>query len=292
VSTRILEGEHLPTRLRELARPPERVYLRGTLPVGPAVAVVGTRHPTEAGTEFAATLARELVEHGVVVASGGASGIDRAAHEAALEGRGVTLVVAPGGLERPFPGEHRELFHRIVASGGAYLSLVPDHVRARRGSFFSRNGCLAALCDALIVVEAPVRSGARNAVKQARRLGRPVYAVPHSPWNPAGRGCNAELRNGARLLESARDVLQHLPLGVQPSSERTEYRQGGFGELASGDDVGKVRRALGAGALSADDVCARTGVPAPRVQAALLSLCLAGEVVIDGAGVIRAGRSS
>src|SRR5690606_32176743 len=110
-----------------------------------------------------------------------------------------------------------ELFRRIVAERGAYVSLVPDDVAATQPAFFRRNACLAALAHAVVVVQAPRRSGARNAAAWARRLGRPLLVVPSAPWIERGLGCLLELRRGAQLCESARNVLQVLEqLGVTP----------------------------------------------------------------------------
>jgi DNA processing protein len=247
------------------------------------VAVVGTRHPTAGGRKLARALAADLARAGIAVISGGASGIDAAAHEGALSAGGATVVVAPSGFERPFPPENAGLFERVVAEGGAYLALFPDPQPALRSGFFARNACLAALCHALVVVEAPLRSGARNAAKHARSLGRRVFAVPHSPWNSAGRGCNLELRAGAKLAESAADILPHLAGMQAPGAADVQLELQGMSELS---DARAVAGAVRAGATTTEAVCAVSGVPPARVQAVLLSLSLAGVVRVDAAGVI------
>lgn len=142
--------------------------------------------------------------------SGGAKGIDTAAHRGALGVAGKTVVVAPSSFDRPFPEENAELYDRVLASGGGYVTDCPPGTAATRAHFFPRNQYLVALCHAVVIVEAPVRSGARNAAKQARRLGRPLLVVPGSPWSPASRGCILELQRGARLVASAREVLRVL----------------------------------------------------------------------------------
>lgn len=295
----VLADERLPLRLRDLARVPERVYLRGELPRGPMVALVGTRHPSKPAAEFAHQLSRELSAAGVTVASGGAEGIDTEAHRGALEAGVPTVVVAPAGFERPFPEKNAELFERIVASGGAYLSLVPDEVPATRGAFFRRNGCLVALAHVLVVVEAGYRSGARNAAAQARHLGRSVLVVPAAPWNARGQGCLAELRGGARLCERAGDVLVELEresLHAIPRLPPETPRQAAFCFDSAAPEPGEeperaVLAALDRGARHLDDVCRLTGLRAERAQALLLTLELRGVLVAGPDGLTRRTKS-
>jgi len=206
----ILEGAALPPEVRDLPEPPARLFLHGQAPRGPRVAIVGTRRPTEEALVYAEALARHLAERGVAILSGGAKGIDAGAHRGALHVAGITLVVAPSGFERPYPSDHRALFEQIVAGGGGYLSSFPATAEPLPQRFFERNALLAALCHALVVVEAPLRSGARNAAAWARRLGRACFVVPAPPWNERGRGCIAELQLGARALSGPEDVLRWL----------------------------------------------------------------------------------
>ncbi|MCA9641461.1 MAG: DNA-processing protein DprA, partial [Myxococcales bacterium] len=206
--SRILEGASLPPRLRDLEDPPERLWLRGELPSGPMVAVVGTRKPTAQGREFAERLVRDLARRGVTILSGGAVGIDQTAHEATLEASGQTLVVAPGSFERPYPDEHAALFKRVLGHGGGYLSVVPDGNVAEPWGFFRRNSVMAALAHVVVAIESTVRSGTRNTTSRARKLGRPVFWPPASPWDKKRSGFAAEYRlGGVTPLFDARDVL-------------------------------------------------------------------------------------
>jgi DNA processing protein len=215
-SPQLLEGAALPLCLQHLPRPPARLYLHGILPHGPRVAIVGTRGPTEAALEYAGYLAKWLAERGVAVVSGGAKGIDAAAHQGALAASGCTLVVASSSFDRPFPWEHRQLFEDIVAGGGGYVSRFERGVGPRRHQFLDRNGLMVALSQAVILVEAPLRSGARNAAQWARRLARPCFVVPSPPWNERGRGCILELQLGAWALGEPEEVLRAIeePAGM------------------------------------------------------------------------------
>jgi DNA processing protein len=205
-----LVGSALPAVLSELPTPPEELFLHGELPVGPCVAIVGTRRPTLEAALYAFQLAQCLAAAGVCVVSGGALGIDTQAHQGALTGGGKTLVVAPSSFDRPYPLENSSLYAQILAKGGGFLSAFETDVPARTPHFFTRNSHLVALCHAVVLVEAPFRSGARNAALWARKLRRPLFVVPAPPWNPRGLGCIVELKLGALPLYSYRDVLECL----------------------------------------------------------------------------------
>jgi DNA processing protein len=292
--SRVLEGTTLPVRLTDLEVPPKKVHLLGELPRGPAVAIVGTRAATREGRRFAGHLAASLCRRGIAVISGGAEGIDTRAHQGALRVHGTTVVVAPAGIQKPYPEGNGALFRRILARGGAYLSLQPDDGPAPRGGFFARNACLVALAHAVVVVEADLKSGARNAAKWARRLGRPLLAVPWSPWLEHGEGCNLELRLGAKVCTGVRDVLRELEriLVVPPGSSaparrpRSAPRQAALAFAERPIDPGTlaVLRAVEGGARHLDAVCAASGLPPGEAQRHVLTLTLEGVLVADPGG--------
>lgn len=197
------EGEALPY-----------LYVRGGLSNLPGVAVVGTRKPSAEAVAFTYELVQDLVEAGLCIWSGGAMGIDGAAHEAALLAGGATVVVMGGGLDRPYPPQHRELFARVLARGeagmGALMARVPDEVPPLPIGFCKRNELLAAGTEATVVIQAGYKSGARNTAAAARRLGRLLFAVPYAPWDVQGQGCALELAQGAKAVTCAADVLAGL----------------------------------------------------------------------------------
>lgn len=305
----VLTGDRLPPRLMDLPDPPSALYLRGELPRGPAVAIVGTRNPTPEATRFARRLAGELARAGITILSGGAKGIDTAAHVGAFAAGQPTVVVAPAGYAAPYPLRNAELFQRIVARDGAYLSLVPDDEPARPAAFFPRNGCLVALAHAVIVVQAGVRSGARNAAAQARRLGRPLLVVPWSPSVSRGGGCLVELRLGALVCERARDVLSVLDkAGVRPVSLSSKRRRRGnsgaprrphseesvnhFEPLPLPSELDRVVLALRGGALYPDQLVAEAGLSPAQVQEVLLTLKLRGVLVANPSGRLELANSA
>lgn len=285
-----LSGPRLPPRLADLEEPPERLYLEGVLPRGPAVAIVGTRHPSAEAVEFTRGLASELAAAGVAIVSGGALGIDTAAHEGALQAGGVTVVVTVPGFARPYPAENAGLFRRIIESGGAYLSLFPEHVVATRGAFFARNGCLVALSHALIVSQTKVVGGARNAAAWARRLERPIFVVPHSPWVRQGKGSIIELRLGGRPLDGSKDVLTFLRdagLHAVPTGARVPSSQGELWSHSDAPATDPVLQALREGAVHTDEIVDRTGLSLAAVQQRILTLALSGVLVPGPLGSLK-----
>ena len=300
----------MPARLSDLRDPPEALYVRGELPRGPSVAIVGTRSPTVEGERFARTLAAELAEAGIAILSGGAKGIDTAAHRGALSARGCTVVVAPAGFARAYPEENEQLFLRVVREGGCYVAGVPDDEPATRPRFFARNAYMVALAHVVVVVQAGFRSGARNAAAQARRLGRPLLVVPSAPWVGRGVGCLEELRLGARLCTGSADVLGALveagctPIPVTKARPRASYKvkskrrgsgaaacpddgpiAGGFGnDSKRSSNTEQVLELVRAGADHPDQISARAGLSASETQRVLLTLRLRGVLACDPTG--------
>lgn len=260
------------------------------------MAIVGTRRPTPEASAFAATLASDLVGVGVPVCSGGAIGIDTAAHRGCLDAGGATLVVSPSSLDRPYPRENAALFDEIVERGGGIVSAYPPGTRAAFATFFERNAVLAALAHVVVVVESAIRGGARNAASAARRAGRPVLVVPGAPWNPRASGCIVELRNGAPLVTSFKDVLRRLPepfaslasdRSVGSPARRTISTEQSPSEEARrvlGPEGHLIVSAIESGATHVDAVCAVSGLPIATVQAMLLTLTLQGILVSDRSG--------
>lgn len=289
----VLSAAELPPGLRELERPPQVLYFHGSPPRPPIVAMVGTRYPSKQGVAFAESIAREVSSAGVMVASGGAEGIDTAVHRGALEGAGRTLVVAPSGFRRPYPEMNKELFERVVRRGGSYVSEFDSDVSAQRHHFFRRNSLLVAMSSLVIVVEAPLRSGARNAALWGRRLGRPVLVVAHSPWNTRGTAWIVEHRLGATLISHSRDVLELLSrrnehaVGIQGSDDAPSVETVQLGlPLATGSEPERILAALRVSPQHLDDLVRLTGLSADRVQVVVVDLMMDSRVRLNSAGVV------
>ncbi len=274
-----------PASLDRLPDPPSQLRVAGRLPaLAGAVAVVGTRYADDDALDFARELGRALAAAGRAVISGGALGIDGAAHQGALEAGGCTVAVLANGFDPPYPRGHVRLFERIAGTG-ALLSEQPDGTPPVRWSFLARNRLIAALAEAVVVVQAPVRSGALSTAAFAVRLEKQVFTVPYAPWQVRGQGCLGLLRRGARICTSARDVLSVRPHGSG----------GGFAQAPNGaedrhdfnelDDVAQtVLRALGGRPRHPDELASALGMRIMTIQQALLQLLLQGLASEQGPG--------
>jgi DNA processing protein len=214
----VIRRRDLPPLLRAIHDPPARLYLRGdgdpALLAGPAVAIVGARACSSYGAQVARMLGRELAAAGVVVVSGLARGIDAEAHRGALETEGQTVAVLGCGIDRDYPAAHAELARRISESGGIVSEYEPG-IEPAPWRFPARNRIIAALADAVVIVEARSRSGALITVDLAMEIGRPIYAVPGEITSALSAGTNELLQHGhATAITSARDVLTTLGIGL------------------------------------------------------------------------------
>lgn len=210
---------HYPALLKEIPHRPALLYGKGALPQQkPHIAVVGTRRPTRYGSEAAAAITQELADAGVVVVSGLATGIDTVAHRTALEANGSTLAVLGSGTAKHviFPAENRGLAERIIASGNALISEHPPETTPRKEFFPQRNRIISGLCQGVCIIEARERSGALITARLAIEQNREVFAVPGSIFSPTSRGPHTLIQEGAKLITSARDILEELGIAPQP----------------------------------------------------------------------------
>ena len=243
---------------------------------GRTVAVVGARAPSEAARAHARTLGEALARAGVCVVSGLALGIDAGAHEGSLAGGGPTVGVLGGGHRRFFPRRNRDLAARILDAGGAVLSPFAPDEPARPAQFLQRNGVVAALADAVVVVEAAARSGALNTAGWAADLGIDVLAYPGDVDRPKAAGCNALIRDGATLARGPDDVLEALGLGRSGTPAGGRARAEAF-ERASPLER-RILTVLAGGPVDFETVLARAEASVPEVAATLVALEIAGAI--------------
>jgi len=203
--------ERYPAQLKEIADPPPVLFVKGDPEYlsRPQIAMVGSRNPSSVGMNTALEFAKALAEAGYVITSGMALGIDAASHRGALNAGGATIAVVGTGLDRVYPACHKSLASDIVASG-AMISEFPLTTRAKAGHFPRRNRLISGLCQGLLVVEAAQQSGSLITARLALEQNREVFAIPGSIHNPLARGCNALIRQGAKLVETAEDVFEEL----------------------------------------------------------------------------------
>ncbi len=269
----------VPLRDKPQGRAPLALWVIGPVRIDQvcrrAAAVVGTRACTAYGEHVAADLSAGLVEHDVAIVSGGAYGIDGAAHRAALAAEGVTVAVLAGGVDVLYPAGHSALLHRI-ARHGLLISEYPPGVRPARHRFLTRNRLVAALSGATVVVEAGIRSGTASTAAWARALGRVVCAVPGPVTSSTSVGCHALLRAGAELVTRAEEVVEIVGSAGELAAELPR-------PVALLDDLGDSERLVyeampARGAKTPDEIAVAAGLPAALVLGPLALLELAGLV--------------
>jgi len=282
-----------PKRLHDLSDAPDELRIVGDFPdLSLVVSVVGTRLADDEALDFTHSLARKLAFEGAVIVSGGAVGIDRAAHEGALDGGGRTIVVLPIGFDQPYPPANYDLFERVV-DAGCLLTEVPDGTDMQKGRFLTRNRLVAALGHSTVVVQAPARSGALSTARHAKALGRRVFATPASPWDPRGSGNLTLLRAGATICMGPDDVLSGSAVGagvLTASDPKNGQDNHNYSNLSQSEQ--QILDALRGRARHAEDLCQRTGIPAFEVQRSILGLLVRGLVEEKPGGRFKSCRRS
>jgi DNA processing protein len=267
-----------PGLLNLISRPPPVLFLNGRkeLLMSPQLAIVGSRNPTPAGVDNARAFARHLSCSGLTICSGLAQGIDGAAHEGALYGKGSTIAVTGTGMDRIYPASHRDLAHRIAAEG-LLVSEFPLGVGPNKKNFPRRNRIISGLSMGCLVVEATRKSGSLITAQYALEQGREVYAIPGSIHSPMARGCHWLIRQGAKLVETADDIIEELPPVVLSDTELPAELADSIQPMNDdtadlSDDERSLMEALGHDPATIDTLVDRTGWVVEHVSALLLDL--------------------
>ena len=275
-----LGDEAYPELLAGIPGPPERLYVVGDPEILhlPALAIVGSRNPTSGGAQNAFEFARHLGRTGFCIVSGLAQGIDAAAHRGALAAKAPTVAFLGHGIDRVYPAVNHDLA-REIARHGALVSEFPLGTAPNRTLFPQRNRLISGLSLGTLVVEAARRSGSLITARLASEQGREVFAIPGSIHNPLTRGCHQLIRQGAKLVEAADDIvaelaplaghmLQMIDTAVSPHEAGAEVDE----------EYVKLLEALGHDPVSADEIVERSGLTIDQVSSMLLILELEGKV--------------
>lgn len=263
-------SSNYPHMLREICDPPGILFVRGELRPQDnlGIAIVGSRHGTQYGLAQAERLAASLARAGLTIVSGLARGVDAAAHRGALAAGGRTLAVLGSGILNLYPPEHAELAVQVAAQG-AILSESPPHSPPLSGAFPQRNRIISGLSLGVIIVEAALQSGALITARLALEQGREVFAVPGRVDNRMSRGCHRLIRDGAKLVESADDVLEELGPLVTPTASADGQTVHHPAELLLNECERQVLSAISSERITVDEVVRNTGLPVPQVLATL-----------------------
>ena len=279
-----------PRSLFSIADPPPVLYVKGRteLLARPSIAIVGSRNATIQGQQNAERFAQALSHAGLTVVSGLALGIDAAAHQGALvaslsASQGSTIAVTGTGLDLVYPARHRELAHRIAAEG-CLVSEYPLSTPAISANFPRRNRLISGLSQGVLVVEAAAQSGSLITARSALEQGREVFAIPGSIHSPLAKGCHQLIRQGAKLVESAQDILEELRWQGSPTA--TEQTPPVRSSSASPAQT-RLLECIGHDPVSADALAERSGLSMAQLQAGLLELEMQGHLEMLAGGLYR-----
>lgn len=275
------EEDDYPPLLSQTANPPAVLFYKGAVPdFEKTIAIVGSRKATAYGLQTAETFARGLSAAGVTVVSGGARGIDSSSHLGALSAKGTTVVVCAFGLDRVYPAENRNLFHRIVDEGGTLLSEYPLGTPPLGRQFPARNRIIAGMSRGTVVVEAAERSGSLITSDFALEEGRDVFAVPGSIYLPGCKGTNQLIRNGAICCTGVEDILSEYHWNEEKGTESKKS----FREQLTLEEEMVYRFCCIDEEATSEEILQRSGLSVPKLTMLLLQLQLKGYIKETGPG--------
>ena len=268
-----INDDRYPSQLKEISDPPPVLFVRGNaqLLVLPQIAIVGSRNPSTQGLETAFDFAKTLCQYGFVITSGLALGIDAASHRGALSVGGYTIAVAGTGLDRVYPARHKDLAMELVKTG-AMISEFPPGTIAKANHFPRRNRIISGLSQGLLVVEAAKESGSLITARMALEQNREVFAIPGSIHNPLARGCNALIREGAKLVETTQHIFEELSQYIQHDECSFQTHEKSTLDLEQQTLLNLVMFSP----TSIDDLVAKTELPVAEIASMLLILELQG----------------
>jgi DNA processing protein len=268
-----LADDCYPRLLLEISDPPPLLYTAGALGLlqHPSLAVVGSRNATAQGERNAESFAQALSDAGFAIVSGLALGIDAAAHRGGLSGRASTIAVLGTGIDVRYPRRNAPLAEQIAARG-LLVSEFPLGTAPAASNFPRRNRLISGLAQGCLVVEAALASGSLITARAAADQGREVFALPGSIHSPLSKGCHALIKTGAKLVESADDILAELG-GFRPSGSASTTAA-----LAPEPDAGGLLAHMGHDPVDVDSLCTRAGLSAEQVSSELLRLELDGRI--------------
>ncbi len=281
----LISSDKYPATLKQLPAPPPLLYLRGDIDVLslPQLAIVGSRHPTQSGIQSAKAFSSHFASAGLTITSGLAMGIDTLAHQSTLAANGITIAVCGTGLDSVYPARNRKLADDIAATG-ALISEFPVNTQPRAENFPRRNRIISGISLGTLVVEAAQRSGSLITARYAMEQGRDVFAIPGSIHNPMARGCHRLIRQGAKLVETANDVLEELgPLIKVYHPPQTTAVDTQTPEVLNSDHQ-NILNAIDYDATTIDTIIGKTGLTAEEVSSILLILELEGRIASEPGG--------
>ncbi|HGJ65787.1 TPA: DNA-protecting protein DprA [bacterium] len=273
-----INDENYPDALKSIYDPPPIIYVKGNLPQNNfrSISVVGARNATSYGKSVAEMISGQLANHGIVVISGMAHGIDTSAHNGALNANGHTIAIVANGLDIIYPAENTKLFDRIINSG-AVISEFPMGTKPLRAHFPRRNRLISGMSLGTLVVEASIKSGALITAELALEQGREVFAVPGQILSELSKGTHELIKQGAKLVDSVDDILNELPeYNYQPSEEEKIKHEDEKIESQFTQEEKAIWNVIGLSPIHIDDISKQSNLPTYKVSSTLVMLEIKG----------------
>jgi len=289
-----LNSAEYPERLKQINDAPALLYVHGNLNIlrDPQLGIVGSRNPTQSGHNNAYEFAKHLAQTGLCITSGLALGVDGASHQGAIDGNGPTLAVIATGIDRVYPAKHRELAHSIVETG-AIVSEFPIGTHPDSRHFPRRNRIISAMSYGVLVIEAALKSGSLITARLAMEQNREVFAIPGSIHNPLAKGCHQLIRQGAKLVETAEDILEEMATVIdlnnhqaptKPKIDQNFKNQVAEMHTDLDPEQSVLLNCMGYDPISIDQLVVATDLDAASIAAMLLILELQNYVAANGGG--------
>lgn len=291
-----LHSDEYPPLLKQISNPPPVLYIHGkpSLLKDPQLAIVGSRNPTQGGQTASYDFAYYLSKTGLCITSGLALGVDGNAHQGAINANGPTIAVIATGIDRVYPAKHRDLAHKIVENG-AIISEFPIGTQPKAENFPRRNRIISGLSYGTLVVEAALQSGSLITARLAMEQNREIFAIPGSIHNPLARGCHQLIRQGAKLVETAQDILEEMAGAINielinsPGNDSVQDKlpeNSGHLEIdqQQNEDHQTLLDKMGFDPTPIDQLVVRTGFSPESIAAMLLILELQNQVASNGGG--------
>lgn len=283
-----LGEEKYPEKLIKIRNPPKQIYCEGNIDLlkENIIAIVGSRNYTKNGKKLAEKFTKELVEQGLVIASGLAHGIDTIAHKTTLENRGKTIAILGNGFNNIFPKENTELYNRIIAEGGLIISEYPPEVKAESIYFIKRNRIVSGISIGVLVIEAAYRSGTSITARLAEEQGKKVFVLPHEIGDIHGVGTNNLIKKGAILVTSTKEIIdqfsflkyKEIPKDSNIISKGQEKNVSRVKDINLGKDdkennkYKKVYEIIERNVLDVNEICTKTKISLNEINKYLLLL--------------------
>lgn len=270
-----IKDEEYPSNLKNIPNPPKQLYVLGDEQIlnQKSIAIIGSRVCTEEGAKIAEKFAKELSQKGICIVSGMAKGIDTAAHIGALKAGGKTVAVLGGGFNHIFPKENKKLFLSIIENGGGVVCEYGENTKPEAKRFIQRNRIVSGLSMGVLIIEAKHRSGTSITASFAKSQGKNIFCIPHSLEQKEGIGTNKQIKNGAKLVTTPQEIIEHLNIKTEKVKENKQIK---IDIINIPEEYMPIYKYISVQPINIDELCKKTKLEISKVNYILTMLELEG----------------